>query len=204
MMPLTLGVRRRNYLGWNWGTYIELSIDAIGHGVLKGREGPSICIPELANSDSESHQCQALEEYLERNTRVVTQLYKALTSKEAQPLHGLVAQDLEWWFHGPPHHRHHLVPWLTGSSLPSSKALVPEHVVGFGPVVIAEGFDEAHLVWWVHAWTVADDGLITQVKEYVNTSVTVQVLPNASNSKSQCIWQSRLCHESVPGLILAI
>ncbi|KHN02123.1 Wound-induced protein 1 [Glycine soja] len=80
-------------------------------------------------------------------------------------------------------------------------------MVGFGPVVIAEGFDDDHLVWWVHAWTVTADGLITQVKEYVNTSVTVtllsqQVLPNAS--KCQCIWQSRLCDESVPGLILPI
>ncbi|TKY47219.1 Wound-induced protein 1 [Spatholobus suberectus] len=95
--------------------------------------------------------------------------------------------------------------WFPGS-LPSSKALVPKHVVGFGPVEIAEGFDEAHLVWWVQAWTVTADGLITQVKEHVNTSVTVtrlsQVLPNAS--KCQCIWQSKLCDESVPGLILAI
>lgn len=144
---------------------------------------------------------------MERNTRVVMELYKALTSNQTQKLHGLVAQDLEWWFHGPLDHRHHLVPWLTGSS-PSSKALAPEHVVGFGPMVIAEGFDEAHLVWWVHAWTVTNDGVITQVKEYVNTSVTVtrlsKVLPNASNSKCQCIWKSRLCDESVPGLILAI
>ncbi|XP_029128059.1 senescence associated gene 20 [Cajanus cajan] len=179
---------------------------------IESKKAIAIClitqhIPELANSESQERL--ALEEYVERNKRVVTELYKALTSEQTQPLHGLVAQDLEWWFHGPPHHRHHLVPWLTGSSLPSAKALVPEHVVGFGPVVIAEGFDEAHLVWWVHAWTVSDDGLITQVKEYVNTSVTVtrlsqKVLPNASKSKCQCIWQSRLCDESVPGLILAI
>ena len=160
------------------------------------------CVPELANSQSQ----ECLEEYVERNTRVVTELYKALTSKDPETLHGLVTQDLEWWFHGPPCHRHHLVPWLTGSS-PSSKALVPQHVVGFGPLVIAEGFDEAHLVWWVHAWTIrTSDGLITQVKEYVNTSVSVtrlsQMLPNAS--KCQCIWQSRLCDESVPGLILPI
>ncbi|QCD77855.1 Wound-induced protein [Vigna unguiculata] len=74
------------------------------------------------------------------------------------------------------------------------------------PSTALEGFDEAHLVWWVHAWTVTVDGVITQVKEYVNTSVTVtrltQVLPNASTC--QCIWQSKLCDESVPGLILAI
>ncbi|KAK7301622.1 hypothetical protein RJT34_12491 [Clitoria ternatea] len=156
----------------------------------------------LANSKSQQQPC--LEE---RNTRVITELYKALTSKETEtPLNGLVAQDLEWWFHGPSCHRHHLVPRLTGS-LPSSKALVPEHVVGFGPVVIAEGFDDANLAWWVHAWTINAKGVITQVKEYVNTSVTVTLLvvpnPSASN-KCQCIWQSTLRDESVPGLILAI
>ncbi|KOM52666.1 hypothetical protein LR48_Vigan09g132500 [Vigna angularis] len=94
--------------------------------------------------------------------------------------------------------------WACGPRL--GVAPVPENVVGFGPVVVAEGFDEAHLLWWVHAWTVTVDGVITQVKEYVNTSVTVtrlsQVLPNASTC--QCIWQSQLCDESVPGLILAI
>ncbi|KAG4974654.1 hypothetical protein JHK87_031475 [Glycine soja] len=166
----------------------------------------STCCPQPAGSNGLANSRECLEEYVEHNTRVVTELYKALTSKDPETLHGIVAQDLEWWFHGPSCHRHHLVPWLTGSS-PSSKALVPQHVVGFGPLVIAEGFDEAHLVWWVHAWTIrTSDGLITQVKEYVNTSVSVtrlsQMLPNASNC--QCIWQSRLCDESVPGLVLAI
>ncbi|CAJ1960509.1 unnamed protein product [Sphenostylis stenocarpa] len=176
-------------------------------GDLVGPVIVAVCAEKVFHKDllanPESEEC--LEEYVERNTIVVTELYKALTSKQTETLHGLVAQDLEWWFHGPPCHQHHLVPWLTGST-PSSKAPVPEHVVGFGPVVIAEAFDEAHLVWWVHAWTVSVDGLITEVREYVNTSVTVtrlsQALPNAS--KCQCIWESKLCGESVPGLILAI
>lgn len=170
-----------------------------------------IGILELANSEIESEQCIGEEE---RNKKVVRELYKALISKETKTLDGLVAQDLEWWFHGPPCHRHHLVPWLTGSS-PTSKALVPERVVGFGSVVIAEGYDEENLVWWVHAWIVNGDGVITEVREYVNTSVTVTrlgmevagvssqvVVPIAS--KCQSIWQSMLCDESVPGLILAI
>ncbi|MED6125656.1 hypothetical protein PIB30_070686 [Stylosanthes scabra] len=156
---------------------------------------------------AESKAC--LGQLEERNKRVVRDLYKALTSKDTQTLYGLVAQDLEWWFHGPPCHRHHLVPWLTGSS---SKALVPDLIVGFSSVVVAEGYDEANLVWWVHAWTVNEDGVVTQVREYVNTALTVTRLGVATSSsqalqntfKCQSIWKSTLSDESVPGLILAI
>ena len=90
--------------------------------------------------------------------------------------------------------------------------------MGFGSVVVAEGYDAANFVWWVHAWTVAADGRIMQVREYLNTSVTVigASMPSqtassssvaavvASNSKFQSIWQSKLSDGSVPGLILAI
>ncbi|XP_061354293.1 senescence associated gene 20-like [Gastrolobium bilobum] len=156
----------------------------------------------------------------DRNERVITELYKALISKDTDTMHRLLAPDLEWWFHGPPSHRHHLIPLLTGSpsSSTSSKPLVPDVIVGFGSVIVAEGYDETNLVWWVHAWTATDDGIITEVREYVNTSVTVTKLglhapPSQTVASSnvvavasmcQSIWQSKLCDESVPGLILAI
>lgn len=101
--------------------------------------------------------------------------------------------------------------------------LVPDVVIGFGSVVIAEGYDEANLLWWVHAWTLTDDGIISEVREYINTSLTVTQLGNnngesnasplsspSSSSSSvgtsmcQSIWKSKLCDESVPGLILAV
>ncbi|XP_054797587.1 uncharacterized protein LOC129302717 [Prosopis cineraria] len=182
---------------------------------------------ELANSEA------CLQEEEERNKRVVTELYSALISKDSHNLHRFLASDLEWWFHGPPSHRYHLLPLLTGTSLSSSSSekrsvvvLVPDVVVGFGSLVIAEGYDETNLVWWVHAWTLTD-GIITQVREYLNTSLTVTRLgnegdpassmtssPSSSSSSSssssfvasmcQSIWQSKLCDESVPGLILAV
>ncbi|KAB5512950.1 hypothetical protein DKX38_029978 [Salix brachista] len=39
-------------------------------------------------------------------------------------------------------------------------------------MVLVEGFNKDWNVSWVHAWTVTN-GIITQVKEYFNTSVTV-------------------------------
>ncbi|KAI4305369.1 hypothetical protein L6164_028739 [Bauhinia variegata] len=159
----------------------------------------------------------------DQNVRVVNELYKALSSNDTNALHGLLAPDLGWWYHGPPCHRHHLLRFLTGCS--SSRAnyhvvLVPDLIVGFGSMVIAEGYDKTNLVWWVHAWTITD-GIITQVREYLNTSVTVtrlgigpvsspepvsppSAIVAASNSKCQCIWQSKLNDDSVPGLILAL
>uniref|UniRef100_A0A1D1XZG4 Wound-induced protein 1 n=1 Tax=Anthurium amnicola TaxID=1678845 RepID=A0A1D1XZG4_9ARAE len=83
---------------------------------------------------------------------------------------------------------------------------------------------------WIHAWTVTD-GIITQVREYFHTSLTVTRLgtpqappspttsrsgikPPASSSSSSAqfhcvpLWQSRLSggagQKSVPGLVLAI
>lgn len=128
-------------------------------------------------------------------------------------MHRLLAPDLEWWFHGPPSHRHHLIPHLTATTTSSSSSkpvLVPDLIVGFGSVTIAEGFDETNLVWWVHAWTTTADGVITEIREYVNTSVTVTRLgfhgsdDVVASAMCTSVWQSKLCDESVPGLILAI
>ncbi|WJX63709.1 hypothetical protein P8452_48565 [Trifolium repens] len=81
----------------------------------------------------------------------------------------LLASDLEWWFHGPPCHRHYLVSLLTGSSSSSSssqKSLVPNLIIGFGSIIVDEGYDEINMVWWVHAWSISN-GIITEVREYV-------------------------------------
>jgi len=145
----------------------------------------------------------------DHNKKLVTDLYKALISKDTNTMQNLLASDLEWWFHGPPCHRHYLVPILTGSSSSSSqKSLVPNLIIGFGSVIVAEGYDEKNMVWWVHAWSISN-GIITEVREYVNTSVYVTKLGLHSEdvvvgSTCRCIWQSKLCDGSVPGLILTI
>jgi hypothetical protein len=146
----------------------------------------------------------------EHNIKLVTDLYKALVSKDTNTMQQLLASDLEWWFHGPPCHRHYLVSLLTGSSSSSSsqKSLVPNLIIGFGSIIVAEGYDEINMVWWVHAWSISN-GIITEVREYVNTSVTVTKLGFHSEdvvvgSTFRSIWQSKLCDDSVPGLILAI
>ncbi|CAH8387787.1 unnamed protein product [Eruca vesicaria subsp. sativa] len=59
---------------------------------------------------------------------------------------------------------------LTGVSLPFE--FVPLSVVSFGSTVIAESCDAATSVSWIHAWTVSH-GIITQVREYSNTSLTM-------------------------------
>ncbi|KAL2926829.1 Wound-induced protein 1 [Bienertia sinuspersici] len=72
---------------------------------------------------------------------------------------------------------------------------------------------------WVHAWTV-NDGVITQVREYFNTSVTVTRLQSQPSDQSnqisssrqqhhhcQPLWESSLANragKSVPGLVLAL
>ncbi|GKV28208.1 hypothetical protein SLEP1_g37291 [Rubroshorea leprosula] len=117
-----------------------------------------------------------------------------------------------------------MVRLLTGASSDDSFKFDPLSLNTFGSTVIAEGCDSSGSISWVHAWTVTD-GIITQVREYFNTSLTVTRLgnpnqspPSAYNKPSsstaditpvRCpsIWESSLSNlagKSVPGLVLAI
>ncbi|GER50915.1 wound-induced protein 1-like protein [Striga asiatica] len=155
---------------------------------------------------------EALEE--SRNKGVVTALYDALSARDADSVRQILAADLEWWFHGPPSHQY-LMRLLTGDQVSGDGdfRFVPHRVSAFGPTVLAEGFDPTRSIAWVHAWTVSD-GIITQVREYFNTSLTVTRLGRTegsgfSISELHCpsVWVSSLpdrVGKSVPGLVLAI
>ncbi|TVU47376.1 hypothetical protein EJB05_06975, partial [Eragrostis curvula] len=157
----------------------------------------------------------------QRNRFLVLRLYEALNAGDAWRAQELLAPDLEWWFHGPPA-RQHMMRLLTGAEA-GGFAFFPRSVDAFGSTVIAEGADDARQLYWVHAWTVGDDGVITQLREYFNTDLTVTLLSAAaattttttanaiatttSSSGPISLWQSRLAeraHKSLPGLVLAI
>ncbi|PIN01074.1 hypothetical protein CDL12_26419 [Handroanthus impetiginosus] len=104
---------------------------------------------------------------------------------------------------------------LTGEQ-ESSFRFVPHSISAFGSTVLAEGFDQSRSIAWVHAWTVTD-GIITQVREYFNTSLTVTRFGKADQSDCSTssivplhcpsVWESSLpdrVGKSVPGLVLAI
>lgn len=138
----------------------------------------------------------------QRNKFLVLRLYEALNGGDHAGVQALLAPDLEWWFHGPPKHQH-MMRLLTGSN-DDSKAFrfVPRSVDAFGSTVIAEA-QAAAGVYWVHAWTVASDGVITQLREYFNTDLTVTRLA----AVSKCVWQSHRpdrATNSLPGLVLAL
>ncbi|KAF8081132.1 hypothetical protein N665_0903s0013 [Sinapis alba] len=146
-----------------------------------------------------------------KNRDVVLKLYDALRSRDVESVHKILTPDLDYWFHGPPPHQF-LMRILTGVSPPFE--FVPLSVVSFGSTVIAEGCDAASSVSWIHAWTVSH-GIITQVREYSNTSLTVTRIGNvvagrsAEIKPSHCpsVWESKFsgrAGKSVPGLVLAI
>ncbi|XP_026429967.1 uncharacterized protein LOC113326455 [Papaver somniferum] len=100
----------------------------------------------------------------------------------------------------------------------------PSSITAFDSLVIVEGCDLSRLISWVHVWTVSDDnGIVTQVREYFNTSLTIARFvhnwnsnTNQSSSSRQsrtsplinsAVWESKLSSTigiSVPGLLLAI
>ncbi|XP_071734373.1 wound-induced protein 1-like [Rutidosis leptorrhynchoides] len=93
---------------------------------------------------------------------------------------------------------------------------VPLSVDSFGSTVIIEGCDQAREITWIHAWTVNSYGIITQVREYFNTSLTVtrfgsnsvkSVAISSTSLHCPSVWVSSLSNrvgKSVPGLVLAI
>ncbi|KAL7184221.1 hypothetical protein ACSBR2_026384 [Camellia fascicularis] len=101
---------------------------------------------------------------------------------------------------------------LTGSEI-NDFQFVPQSFASFGSTVLVEGCDHIRSISWVHAWTVTD-GIITQVREYFNTSLTVTRLGVTDQSSSSItslhcpsVWESSLSDrvgKSVPGLVLAI
>jgi ketosteroid isomerase-like protein len=156
---------------------------------------------------------------------VVLAFYEALKSRDVDTVHKILAHDLEWWFHGPPSHQF-LMRLLTGEQKDNDVPFEfsPISITSFGDIVVVEGCDTSRSISWVHAWTVTD-GVITQVREYFNTSLTVTRLGNQSQpsdfkSKSKSsstteispvhcpsVWESSLSDrigKSVPGLVLAI
>uniref|UniRef100_UPI0024DE74F9 nuclear transport factor 2 family protein n=1 Tax=Klebsiella pneumoniae TaxID=573 RepID=UPI0024DE74F9 len=69
-----------------------------------------LVLPELANPQ------ESLEE--SANQRVVLALYDALSGRDVDTVHKLLAPDLEWWFHGPPTHQF-MMRLLTGTATAS-------------------------------------------------------------------------------------
>ncbi|XVF24204.1 hypothetical protein REPUB_Repub13aG0107500 [Reevesia pubescens] len=180
---------------------------------------------ELANP-----QEKILEE-TNKNQEVVLALYEALKTRDVKTVHQILAPDLEWWFHGPPTHQF-MMRLLTGAASSDESfnfEVDPRSVTTFGSFVIVEGCDYSRSISWIHAWTVTD-GIITQVREYFNTSLTVTRLGNSTqsppsnyNSSSSSsassstaeitsvhcpsVWESSFSNrvgKSVPGLVLAI
>ncbi|PIN11698.1 hypothetical protein CDL12_15695 [Handroanthus impetiginosus] len=138
------------------------------------------------------------------NITTVRSLYKVISSGDGD-ISGLIASDLEWWFHGP-RNWHHMMKMLTGKSSPSEFKFEPRSMDAIDDRVIVEGWEGAQ-VYWVHVWTMKD-GVITQFREYFNTWLTVRELkPFNYCVSATTLWQSHprdLARRSFPGLMLAI
>ncbi|GAA0171006.1 hypothetical protein LIER_41061 [Lithospermum erythrorhizon] len=125
---------------------------------------------------------------------IVRALYKALASGDKSRLEGLIASDLEWWFHGP-HNCHFMMKMLTsGNSCGDEKGsfkFEPRSINRIDECVIVEGWEGAEV-------------------EYFNTCLTVKdVNPHQHGSfkATSTLWQSHFPFfdkRSLPGLMLAL
>ncbi|KAK4432232.1 hypothetical protein Salat_0985300 [Sesamum alatum] len=141
---------------------------------------------------------EATKVILADNITTVRRLYQVISSGAGE-ISGLIAEDLEWWFHGP-QNCHHMMKMLTGKSSASDFKFEPRSMDRIDDRIIVEGWEGAQ-VYWVHVWTLKE-GVITQFREYFNTWLTVRDL-----SPLTTLWQSHprdLAKRSFPGLMLAI
>uniref|UniRef100_K4AD58 Wound-induced protein 1 n=1 Tax=Setaria italica TaxID=4555 RepID=K4AD58_SETIT len=156
------------------GSRLELATHHQGQGAASPRPQEAAELAALVVEESEE----------QRNRFLVLRLYEALNARDARRAQELLAADLEWWFHGPPA-RQHMMRLLTGAEKGNGGfAFTPRSVDAFGSTVIAEGADETRQLYWVHAWTVGPDGVITQLREYFNTDLTVTLLSGAASAKN--------------------
>ncbi|KAG6471843.1 wound-induced protein 1-like [Zingiber officinale] len=152
---------------------------------------------------------------------VVESLYDALSRGDAAAAEAAMAEDVEWWFHGP-RRCQYMRRVLTGEADERGGfRFRPRRVTAVGgPWVVAEGWEGKH-AYWVHAWAV-EHGVITLFREYFNTSLTVishgQLRGGGAASSTSAVgqmgagggalWQSeapeREGRRSLPGLLLAI
>jgi len=160
------------------GLRLELATHHQGQGAASPRPNEAAELAALAGTEESEEQ---------RNRFLVLRLYEALNARDARRAQELLAPDLEWWFHGPPA-RQHMMRLLTGAEKGSGGFVFsPRSVDAFGSTVIAEGADDARQLYWVHAWTVGPDGVITQLREYFNTDLTVTLLSGAASAKNAAI-----------------
>ncbi|KAI3507310.1 hypothetical protein L1887_22253 [Cichorium endivia] len=149
-----------------------------------------------------------------QNQATVNALYKALTVGDTKIVAGILATDLEWWFHGP-QNCHHMMRMLTGEAPHTEFKFEPRSITTIDDhIVIAEGYEGAN-VYWVHVWALKD-GLITRFREYFNTWLTVKELRVrpvgwplgwVGKDNRSTVWRSQprdLFRRSLPGLMLAI
>lgn len=149
---------------------------------------------------------------------VVVSLYDALSRGDTAAAAAAMAEDVEWWFHGP-RRCQYMRRLLTGEADDrDSFRFRPRRVTAVGgPWVVAEGWEGKH-AYWVHAWAV-EHGVITLFREYFNTSLTVigqgQIRGGGAASSTGrmgasggALWQSEAPAQegrrSLPGLLLAI
>jgi hypothetical protein len=155
-----------------------------------------------------------------KTSALVRGLYVALAAGDGETVGKMVKANLEWRFHGPPSCQH-LMRILTGH-IESSFTFNPHSITAIGHnLVVAEGRgDESG--YWVHVWTLDQVGcMVTQLREYFNTSLVVtefKSVPPLSSSCSLVVQKKKACSQSplwqskvgkskqklMPGLVLAI
>ncbi|CAK9153746.1 unnamed protein product [Ilex paraguariensis] len=157
--------------------------------------------------DAKNVESSPVSEPENQKKATVGVLYKALASGDIETVAGLLASDLEYWFHGPQNCQH-MMRVFTGQKSNTEFKFEPRSITAIDDRVIAEGWEGAQ-AYWVHVWTLKD-GLITQFREYFNTWLTVtdfRPLIKVVGHGCSTVWQSQprdLAKRSLPGLMLAI
>ncbi|CAI5482111.1 unnamed protein product [Closterium sp. Yama58-4] len=123
------------------------------------------------------------------------ELYAALESGDLLRARAHLAEDVDWWFHGPKSRQLRCMQFLSlivGEVDSDGVKFMPVDVTAKNDKVISEGVSIVRTrrgalvdVAWVHVWTVSPvSGRVTGLQEFVNTAVSATVLGPASGALS--------------------
>lgn len=142
----------------------------------------------------------------EENKKAILRLYVALESKDGETVRKILAPDIEWSFHGPPRYRY-LARLLTGEPDCELECVKfkPYAITALGNKLVVESRGD-ETPYWIHVWTV-EKGIVTQVREYFDTTLTVTDFQVCEKNFPSPIWESSVVKrkgKSMPGLLLSI
>lgn len=173
--------------------------------IMEDESDPAASSSDFSLHDWSAHAHNPQSEEERANEKLLRLFHTAMAANNVGVLKSLLADDLEWWFHGAPCQQY-MRRLLTGRRSFRSITLAPMRMVAWCDKVFVDGCGPEQGTYWAHVWTIRG-GRLVELREFWNIGVVlVRELASSSERRLCAVWESKLWNAdmSTPGLILSI